>query len=46
MAIPIASLAAGRFRRKIPDRILKRGFAILVLVLVIAVYVALQSLLS
>ncbi|TDW30041.1 sulfite exporter TauE/SafE family protein [Cryobacterium psychrophilum] len=39
----IASLAAGRLGRKIPDQILKRGFAILVLV--IAVYVALQALL-
>lgn len=37
----IASLAAGRFGRKIPDNILERGFPILALV--IAVYVALLA---
>ncbi len=39
-----ASLAAGRIGTRIPDKILKRGFGILVLV--IAAYVAIQVLLS
>ena len=39
-----ASVAAGRFGRGIPDRVLERSFAILVLV--IAVFVAVQALLS
>ncbi len=44
LAAMAASVAAGRFGRGIPDRILKRSFAILVLV--IAVFVAVQALLS
>ena len=39
-----ASLVAGRIGTRIPDKALKRGFAILVLV--IAVYVAVQAFLS
>ncbi len=39
-----ASLAAGRFGRGLPDAVLKRGFA--VLVLVVAVYVAVQAILG
>ena len=44
LAAMAASVIAGRFGRGIPDRILERSFAILVLV--IAVFVAAQALLS
>jgi len=43
-AAMVASLAAGRIGTSIPDKALKRGFGILVLV--IAAYVAVQALLS
>ncbi|MEO6531372.1 MAG: sulfite exporter TauE/SafE family protein [Specibacter sp.] len=43
-AAMVASLVAGRIGARIPDKILKRGFGILVLV--IAAYVAVQALLS
>ncbi|MCU6479558.1 MULTISPECIES: sulfite exporter TauE/SafE family protein [Arthrobacter] len=44
IAAMAASLAAGRIGTRIPDKTLKRGFA--VLVLAIAAYVAIQALLS